>query len=919
VSRRTVKPRIHLPLGGGGGAAPAAAGGGAGGGPLMPQTITLATGNTVVAGGHTHQLSIAPHTTDPAAHHAPVTLGNTGLSLSGQQLSLRLATVSGLSISSGLRLDDSVAGDGLAIANKVLAVGAGDGIDVSANAIAVDVTDLIGSGLVEEATNNIALNTPGTLSVSSPNAAAGNHTHAVASSANPGAAAAILASDASGYLQLRRIGLGTAPSYPLHVSAATQQARFDYNTSNYLSITVGSDGSTLLSTATGGTGGNLTLAPVGDVIFNPTGNDLLPLTGYDLNIGSLQKKYLTLHCAELWVETLVAHDTIATIGGRILVGPTTELTANLASGAGAMYVKHNEMRYGDRAYLEANGQVEFIGILAYAITAVSVGEHWIKIADDQTAYFPASTPFTIRGSTGNDGNWLCTASEYIAGENRTKITIDSGPASAVADGHILHTGQPGVGPYRYVIERNLDGSGANDWYAGDALFNTGNVGDGFIDLYSVAAIKGGLQAGPTIVGNVRTGTTYNAWAEHWAIGNLSGLYGYGTTAYGFAAGKYANNQSFVTVDATNGIRMLHKNAGGTDITLAQWAVDGVLTIGEVANERNNVRIASGALSIRNNTTERIGLTAAGVLTIKDSSGAAVITLDASAGAEITKKLTMPGADSAIAIGATPPTSASVGTGLWLDRTGLYGLAANVVQAKMDAATGAIVAAAGKTVMDVNGVTLDADTVAGTGAAYSQPGTALKWMRAGTSTKVGSVYGNWNVTLGVGALVLDAQYDASNRAAIALYGTVAGAYIRLSGLVSIDGGLNVGTATGAAAGDASIEGTLTASAITGLRCPYQAELTLNSAGAITVGAGTFYRVDTYEDAASDDLVTILGGSDGKIVILGSQISTRDVVVKNGTGNIYCGADLTLSSTLDRITLQYDAQQSVWLMVAWSNNG
>lgn len=38
-----------------------------------------------------------------------------------------------------------------------LAVGAGDGIDVSDNAIAVDVTDLLGTGLEEEVTNNLAV------------------------------------------------------------------------------------------------------------------------------------------------------------------------------------------------------------------------------------------------------------------------------------------------------------------------------------------------------------------------------------------------------------------------------------------------------------------------------------------------------------------------------------------------------------------------------------------------------------------------------------------------------------------------------------------------------------------------------------------------------------------------------------------
>jgi len=63
-------------------------------------------------------------------------------------------------------------------------------------------------------------------------------------------------------------------------------------------------------------------------------DNILPSTGYSVNIGSLTKKFLTLHAAELWVETLVAQDTLATIGGRILIGPTTMLAADLGDGAG---------------------------------------------------------------------------------------------------------------------------------------------------------------------------------------------------------------------------------------------------------------------------------------------------------------------------------------------------------------------------------------------------------------------------------------------------------------------------------------------------------------------------------------------------------------------------------------------------------
>jgi len=51
-------------------------------------------------------------------------------------------------------------------------------------------------------TVTLALATPGTLSVSSANAAAAPHTHAVTSSSNPGAAASLLATDATGALSI---------------------------------------------------------------------------------------------------------------------------------------------------------------------------------------------------------------------------------------------------------------------------------------------------------------------------------------------------------------------------------------------------------------------------------------------------------------------------------------------------------------------------------------------------------------------------------------------------------------------------------------------------------------------------------------------------------------------------------------------
>lgn len=281
------------------------------------------------------------------------------------------------------------------------------------------------------------------------------------------------------------LGIGVAPNTSrmrVHRNSGVQ-LEIGYDAANYAAFTVNS-------------GGSLDIAPIGNITFNPTGNQVDPVTGYDLNLGQLSKKYLTLHAAELWVETLVAVDTMAAIAGRIIIPiNATTLIADLAPAATTINVKHNNLANGDRIYMESAGKVEF-----FAVTS---------------------------GATG------------IAGG------------------------------YSYTVTRNLDGSGANQWYAGDSVLNTGQAGSGFIDIYSARGVKAGTEIGPTIVGNVRVDATYNNWLPHWAIGNLNGIYGYGATTFGAAFGKYSTTSAYVTIDATNGYRAI-----GGNVVRAQIANDG---------------------------------------------------------------------------------------------------------------------------------------------------------------------------------------------------------------------------------------------------------------------------------------------------------------------------------------------------------
>lgn len=741
MAKRKISADINRPLsvtvtGLGGG------GGGGGGAGTLPGTITPTTDNTITGSRHTHRM-LPTHAAlpdiGPADHHSPVTVGNTGLSIAGQQVSLRLATVSGLEVSSGLRLADSIAGNGLSIANKVLSVGV-SGLGLSVGADAVTLT----------------------------------------SSSNPGAAASILASDASGYLQLTRIGLNRAPLYPLHVAGATQQVRVDYNDSNYLSLTVGSDGAATLATV--GASGNLNLNPGGDVVFDPTGNDLLPATGYDLNLGSLQRKYLTLHAAELWVETLVAQNTIATIGGRILVGPTTKLTRDVSDSTTLIDVEHNSLAYGDVVYLEANGKVEFLRIRAATITDASAAGDWVKVSGDWTNNFAVGHYITIAGSTGNNGEWVIASVTYDGGADKTQIAVTSDITSSVGDGYILYRGQQGVGPYRYAVTRNYDGSGSNEWYAGDALFNTGRAGSGFIDLYSVRGVKSGY--GPTIVGNVRNSGAVTDWSEHWAIGNLNGVYGYGTDTYGAAFGRYANNSAFLTADATNGIRIL-KRAADANTVLAQWTMDGAITIGEVAPGQGNVQISAGAIALRVNTTETIKLY---------STGAAVF------GQVATGKGNMywnPSNNRLEFRGSTNGT---------------------VVQAYVDT-DGSIVAGGGNVKIDVSGIGIGAlDTLAPTGALNWYSGGSLfahvsaqripigmEVYRYLTLALEGDGYPSIRLYQKSGGLPAPTRVDVTAGVLDLSHALNVGTNATVEGDLTVSGGLNLGTATGAGAGQLYLAG------------------------------------------------------------------------------------------------------------------
>lgn len=75
------------------------------------------------------------------------------------------------------------------------------------------------------------------------------------------------------------------------------------------------------------------------------------------------------------------------------------------------------------------------------------------------------------------------------------------------------------------------------------------------------------------------------------------------------------------------------------------------------------------------------------------------------------------------------------------------------------------------------------------------------------------------------------------------------------------------------------------------------------------------VDTEGAAGTDDLTTINGGATGDLLFIRCAANARDVVIKHGTGNIFCGSDRTLTSVTDVICFIYLGS---WRCISFADN-
>jgi hypothetical protein len=372
------------------------------------------------------------------------------------------------------------------------------------------------------------------------------------------------------------------------VDTATLQVRYDG--SNYADFDVDS-------------GGTLELDVVGNIILDPAQSSsgaVYPGGGIGViedDLGAYNRMWRTLYAAELYVETLVAQDVLATIGGRIMVAPTTYLTTaldgtqlilnegfeTLDAGAdvfedwddtGLVVAETVNVRTGTYACslqytigvsaVYTEGSITTVGSTRYTLEFWTRGDgteqggyalwdvtnsNWILNATDTgvtgTTYAQVSYSFTTPSNTVAIRVYLLTLyvseieTEHNNLSNNDYVIMKAAPGG-VAQTEVMQieSAAGGGGPYSYDVDRMVDGTPANSWVSGDALANLGYAaGEGYIDIASTSTVHNDI--GPVMMVYARTATTtWDSSDPVVAVGNLNNLVDYAATdEFGFAVGN----------------------------------------------------------------------------------------------------------------------------------------------------------------------------------------------------------------------------------------------------------------------------------------------------------------------------------------------------------------------------------------------
>jgi uncharacterized membrane protein YkgB len=612
------------------------------GAPALSQSIS-----PTWTGTHTFTASqlIAPTIGRAAGQHhtIPAVASDTFALLAAAQ-ALTGKTYNGLAITTSTGTLTVAALKTLTVSNTITLTGTSDGFSVN---VPASGTSAMGAATLTVATTN--------------NATVANHTHAITSSSAPGAATSLLASDASGYLQLVRLGIGTAPAFQLHVgSGATSGIPLAANTiaavqaaggtaGAYLTVKAGTNpevfmGSDASTYGTIGTFSNNDLGfrtnntlkmiiqaggNVGIGTSNP-GAYLLYVNG-TMNVAS--DLLLSGATANLYLkDTSTGFSAAATTVVNLITGAAFR-SSNFTAGISGFGIS----AAGDAEFnnLRARGEIAsaVFKINEIAATAGTQGIFFSAAALTQDQALPGALAgsFSFQAKNSDAGGMLFGIGDIV----RFKAWTGAG----VSDAWVTITARTNNGSTTTYTATLNSGSTSTTLRAGMAAVDYGPSGTGFITL----STDGTVGASPNLTMATHAGSPWSATTTLVRLGNLNGSYGYATAVHGLGAGQYGvSGQSWITADQTNGVRIgsntttriqLNPNGSGflasSNIawdtagaaTIAGWTINsasitsgGITLAASATAASNKIYVGTGAF---NNTNTAFYVDGTGQFSLKD--------------------------------------------------------------------------------------------------------------------------------------------------------------------------------------------------------------------------------------------------------------------------------------------------------------
>ncbi len=337
----------------------------------------------------------------------------------------------------------------------------------------------------------------------------------------------------------------------------------------------------------------------------------------------------------------------------------------------------------------------------------------------------------------------------------------------------------------------------------------------------------------------------------------------------------------------------------------------------ISYDVDDVRFWAGS-SFANRATAPARITEAGVATF--TSGAIGGWTLASTSISSTGIKIASGAAAYIAFGATPPTSATVGTGIFIDATGLYGLSANTQNFKISATNGSITSVSGT----IAAFTIAATTISATNLTLTSGAANTANISVGTGSNLAGL----NSGNAGSDIAFWAGDTFANRATAAFRVTLAGALVATS--ATITGAI---TATSGAIGG----WTINAASITGTG------VTLSSAGnasiafgttpptSPTVGTGIYIdktglfglnaNTQNFKIDATNGNITAISGTIGGWTLASTTLTATSIVLDSGNQKITVGSgspNLVIDGANNQIgTSTFVSGQSGWRITGSGN--